>query len=105
MKPYKTNIEKMTLQNKLYRKILYTSPQQQLVLMKLKPNEEIGMEKHVGITQFIRVEGGSGIAIIRDKKYLLKDGDAIIIPSNTYHNIIAKSEGLQLYTLYSPPAH
>jgi mannose-6-phosphate isomerase-like protein (cupin superfamily) len=74
--------------------------------MSIPSGEEIGFEKHTNTTQFIRIESGKGIAIVSGKKYLLKDGDAIIIPPNTKHNIIATSnDPLKLYTIYSPPEH
>ena len=102
---FKANIEKLTERNNFYRKVLYTTKQMQLVLMSLNSNEEIGREKHPNISQFIRVEEGSGVAIVGRKRYRLKDGDAVIIPPNKYHNIIAGTEGLKLYTIYSPPEH
>ena len=105
---FKGNIETLTLKNKFYRKVLYTvSHSLQLVVMSLKPQEDIGMEKHPSTSQFIRVEKGKGIAIIKNKLYHLKNGDSIIIPPNTYHNIINTSEStdLKLYTIYSPPHH
>ena len=103
---YRTNIEERSLKNNKFRKILYTTKQMQLVLMSLKKGEEIGMEKHEGITQFIRIEKGDAIAIIgsdKEKKALI-DGDSITIPSNTWHNIIAVTP-VKLYTIYAPPAH
>jgi mannose-6-phosphate isomerase-like protein (cupin superfamily) len=103
---YKKNIEKQTLNNNFYRKVIYTTPQQQLVLMSIPPGQEIGMEKHSKTTQFIRIESGKGIAKIADRKFLLKDGDAVIIPPNTLHNIISTgTQPLKLYTIYSPPEH
>lgn len=101
---YKVNIEGKTLKNNRFRKILYTTPQMQLVVMSLKKSTEIGLEKHVGITQFIRIEKGKALAVIKGRKKYLYSGDSIMIPSNTYHNIIALSN-VKLYTLYSPPAH
>lgn len=103
---YRTNIEERTLKNKSFRKILYTTSQMQLVLMSLNKGQEIGMEKHKGITQFIRIEKGEAIAVLgSDKKAkALIEGDVIMIPSNTWHNIIAISP-VKLYTIYSPPAH
>ena len=77
----------------------------QLVLMNLTPQVEIGNEKHPHTTQFIRVEEGRGVAYISGKRYNLKDGDCIMIPNNTWHNIKATDIGLKLYTLYSPPEH
>ena len=101
---YKTNIEERSLNNKSFRKILYTTPQMQLVLMSLKKDKEIGMERHKGITQFIRIEKGEALAVVDGKNRTLKEGDAIVIQAGSWHNIIALSE-LKLYTLYSPPAH
>ena len=102
---YKANIEKQTLHNKYYRKVLYTTPQMQLVLMNVPQGTDIGFESHKNATQFIRVEKGAGVAYIADSKFILKDGDAFIIPSNTRHNVIATTQDLQLYTLYAPPQH
>jgi len=109
MSAYKTNIESKTLANKYYRKVLNTTPQQQLVLMNIPPGEEIGMERHQNITQFFRVEGkhSKGLAIVDGSRYYLKDGDSLTIPPDTYHNIINTSDqyGLTVYTIYSPPVH
>jgi mannose-6-phosphate isomerase-like protein (cupin superfamily) len=108
-----TNIEKDTTENGYYRKILFTSGNQQLVLMSIDPyisvptNDE--PEIHIDNDQFIRIEKGNGkLYIGRDKetKYDIKDGDAIIIPANTYHLIRNVSDKqLKLYTIYSPPHH
>jgi mannose-6-phosphate isomerase-like protein (cupin superfamily) len=106
MKEFKGNIEKLTLENLYYRRVINTTINSQLVLMSILPNEEIGMEKHYKTTQFIRIEKGKGIAYIENKRYNLKDGDAIVIPPNTYHNIInTGKEQLKLYSIYSPPVH
>jgi len=103
---YRGNIEKITLKNTFYRKVLHTTKNMQLVVMRLKPQEEIGVERHVKTSQFIRIESGKAKAIIGDKQYYLKDGDAVVIPPNSYHNIIAVGdEDLHLYTIYTPPAH
>ena len=101
---YKTNIEQKTMDNTYYRNVLYTTSDMQLVVMNLLPNEEIGREKHNG-SQFIRVEEGSGIAIVKDKRYILKDGSALVVNANTYHNIIAGDKGMKLYSIYSHPQH
>jgi len=101
---YKINIEKETLLNKNYRKVLFTTSDIQIVVMSLLPYEEIGMEKHDG-SQFIRIESGNGTAYISGKKFLLYDGIALVIPSNHLHNIIAGKNGLKIYTIYSPPEH
>lgn len=103
---YHGDIEYITEHNKLYRKVLATTPNMQLVVMALKAKEEIGFEVHPYITQFIRVESGEGVAIIGDTRYELYEGIAIIIPLNTQHNIINTSrKPLKLYTIYSPPNH
>lgn len=100
---FKANIEKLTIRNRNYRKVLNTTPNQQLVLMSLLSTEDIPKEKHVG-TQFIRVEKGTGVAKVKNKEMRLSDGDALVIPPHTWHYIKATSE-LKLYTIYSPPAH
>ncbi len=107
MKGYKANIEKETLKNKNFRKVVYTSAYSQLVLMSLKPKEEIGSEVHEENDQFLRFEGGSGRVVIDDNKYTVKDGDAVVIPAGARHNVINTSatEDLKLYTIYSPPHH
>ena len=103
---YRGNIEKITVNNTFYRKVLHTTKNMQLVVMRLKPHEEIGMESHAKSSQFIRIESGKAKAIIGDKQYYLKDGDAVVIPPNSYHNIIAiGDEDLHLYTVYTPPTH
>ena len=101
---YKVNIENLTSKNTYYRNVLYTNDDMQLVIMNLLPHQEIGMEKHNG-SQFIRVEEGTGTAIVKNKRYVLQDGSAIIIDAYTNHNIIAGKNGLKLYSIYSPPQH
>ena len=101
---FKTNIEIKTINNTYYRNVLYTNDDIQLVVMNLFPNQEIGLEKHDG-SQFIRVEYWNGISIVKNKRYNLSDGSALIVDAETYHNIIAGVNGLQLYTIYSPPQH
>lgn len=107
MKGYKSNIEKETLKNKNFRKVLYTSAYSQLVLMSLKPKEEIGSEVHEENDQFLRFEGGTGRGVVDDNKYTVKDGDAVVIPAGARHNVINTSatEDLKIYTIYSPPHH
>jgi len=102
---FKDNIDKLTTNNKNYRKVLHTTKHIQLVLMSLTSKQEIGTEIHKNTTQFIRVEEGSGNAIINNIKYKLTKDTAIIIPNNTIHNIIAGKNGLKIYTIYSPPEH
>lgn len=107
MKGYKTAIEKDTLGNNNFRKVLYTSKHSQLVLMSLKPKEEIGEETHPDNDQFFRFESGEGKCIIDGNEYTVKDGDAIIIPAGAKHNVInlSASEELKMYTIYSPAHH
>lgn len=107
MKGYKENIERLTLGNNDFRRVLYTARFSQLVLMTLRPGEEIGNEVHTG-DQFFRFEKGTGKAILNNTDaHNLSDGDVLIIPAGTWHNIIntSASEPLYLYTLYSPPHH
>ena len=107
MKGFKSNIEKDTLENNNFRKVLYTGKHLQLVLMSLKPGEDIGAETHPGNDQFFRFEGGSGKCIIDETEYAVTDGDVVVIPAGAKHNIInsdAKTD-LKMYTLYGPPNH
>ena len=107
MKGFKSNIEEDTLVNSNFRKVLYTSKHSQLVLMSLKPNEEIGEETHPDNDQFFRIEAGQGKCIIDGNEYQIKDGDAIVVPAGAKHNIINadnKTE-LKMYTIYSPAHH
>ena len=106
MRGYVTNIENDTLANQDFRRVLYTAKNTQLVLMNLRPNEEIGEETHE-LDQFIRVEAGQGLAVLDDVAHRLSDGSAVIIPAGTKHNVInvSDTEELKLYTLYSPPEH
>lgn len=104
---YMYNIESETINNESYRRVLNTTPNQQLVLMNILPHEEIGNEVHPTTTQFIRVESGKGKAIINNQEeYILNKDSAITISPNTYHNIINDGDTpLKLYTIYSPPEH
>lgn len=106
MKGYITNIEKDSLENNNFRKVLYTAKYSQLVLMSLKPDEEIGEEVH-NLDQFIRIEKGKGKAVLNGQETEIEDGSAIVVPAGTAHNIINTSaeEELKLYTIYSPPNH
>ena len=104
-KGFKEEIEKLTKENNNFRKVLYTGEHSQLVLMSLLPNEEIGMEVHKDNDQFFRFENGNGKVIVNDTEYEVKDGDAVVVPSGSRHNVIAGEEGLKLYTIYSPAHH
>lgn len=106
IKPYFGNIEKLTIDGNNYRKVLHTTTNLQLVLMSLKPNEEIGMETHTNTDQFFRFESGSGECIVGDDTYKVNDGDCVIVPAGMSHNIKNTGENeLKLYTIYSPPHH
>jgi len=107
MKGFSSNIEKDTLENSNFRKVLYTGKHNQLVLMSLKPGEEIGMEVHEDNDQFFRFEKGQGKCIIDGNEYDLADGSVIVVPAGAQHNIVnvSDSDDLKLYTLYSPAHH
>jgi len=107
MKGFNANIEKETIENTNFRKVLYTGKHSQLVLMSLKPNEDIGMEIHAENDQFFRFEKGVGQCIIDGNTYELGDGSVIVVPAGAQHNIINTSatEYLKLYTIYSPAHH
>jgi len=107
MKGYISNIEKGTLENDNFRQVLYTAKHSQLVLMSLKPREEIGMEVHPDNDQFFRFEQGIGKVIIDGNEYEVKDGFAVIVPAGAQHNVIntSQTEALKLYTIYSPAHH
>lgn len=102
-----TNIEQETVENKDFRRVLFTTQNVQLVLMSIEPGDEIGSEVHEATDQFIRVEKGSGKVIFGDTAFPIKDGSAFIIPQGTRHNIVntSVSDVLKLYTIYSPPQH
>ncbi len=107
MKGFKSNIEKATLDNSDFRHVLYTGKYSQLVLMTLKPGEEIGEEVHKTVDQFFRFEKGQGTVSIDKTEYKVSDGDAVIVPAGAKHNVIntSKRATLKLYTIYSPPEH
>ena len=107
MTGYLQNIEKLTLNNEYFRQVLYTGQHAQLVVMSLNPSEEIGMETHQIVDQFLRVESGEGRVIMNGVEQLVKDGDAFVVPAGTQHNVINTSaeKPLKLYTVYSPPHH
>ena len=107
MEGYVVDIEEKSMENKYFREVLFTASRVQLVVMSLAPGEDIGLETHDDVDQFIRVEGGRGKAILNGKEHDLEDGSAVVIPAGTQHNIVnsSQSEPLKLYTLYSPPEH
>ena len=106
MAGFVTNIEKDTLENENFRKVLYTAVKSQLVVMSLKPGEEIGEESHE-VDQFLRFEKGEGKVILDGQESLVSDGSAVVVPAGTIHNVINTSDDkeFKLYTLYSPPQH
>jgi mannose-6-phosphate isomerase-like protein (cupin superfamily) len=103
---FNTNIEKATISNNNFRKVLFTGPEMQLVLMSLKPNEDIGEEVHDG-DQFFRFESGKGRVTIGKDEIAVGDGDVVIVPTGANHNVTNTSdeEDLKLYALYAPPQH
>ncbi len=105
MNGYVSNIEKETLENNNFRKVLYTTHNVQLVVMSLNPGEEIGLEVH-GQDQFIRIESASGKTILDGVEHEIADGSAVVVPAGVNHNIINTSEEhMKLYSLYTPPHH
>lgn len=106
MKGFIGNIEQAVMANNNFRKVIFTAQHCQLVLMHLKPGEEIGEEVHT-LDQFFRIESGSGTAILDGEKFSIASGSAVIVPAGVRHNIINASldADLKLYTIYSPPEH
>lgn len=108
MNGYIGAIEKLTLENEFFRRVLFTAEHAQLVLMSVRPGEEIGTEVHAGVDQFFRVESGEASFVFGEKDVRhVRGGDAIVVPAKTPHNVINTSttEPLKLYTIYSPPNH
>ena len=106
MKGFVEDIEELTEDNKDFRRVLYTGKYLQLVLMALKPGEEIGEEVHADHDQFFRVEKGKGEVWIDGERNKIKSDDAIIVPAGARHNVINTGDKpLKLYTLYGPPEH
>ena len=108
MTGYVGAIEKATLENGNFRKVLFTGKHSQLVVMCLKGGEEIGNEVHPDVDQFFRIEEGSAKFVFGGtEEHVVGDGDAVIVPAGTYHNVInaSPSASLKLYTIYTPPQH
>jgi mannose-6-phosphate isomerase-like protein (cupin superfamily) len=106
MKGFTDNIEKLTKGNENFRKVLYTAKHSQLVLMCLQAGEEIGAEVHEDRDQFFRFESGQGKVVIDGVTHSVGDGDAVIVPAGSRHNVVNDgAEPLKLYTLYAPPEH
>ena len=105
MNGYVTNIEKATLENENYRKVLYTAKNSQLVLMTIQPGDEIGMEIH-DLDQFIRIEAGSATVVLDGVEHSVEDDWAVVIPAGAEHNVVNTGDvPLRLYSIYSPPEH
>ncbi len=105
---YVGSIEKQTLENTYFREVLFTGKHSQLVVMCLQVGEEIGDEVHPNVDQFFRIEQGEAKFVLNEnEEHLVRDGDAVMVPAQTYHNVINTSETaqLKLYTIYSPPNH
>ena len=108
MTEYIGPIEKLTLANTYFRQVLFTGKHAQLVVMCLKPGEASGDEVHPNVDQFFRIEQGEARFVFNEKQErAARDGDAVVVPAGTYHNVInaSKTEPLKLYTIYSPPNH
>lgn len=108
MKRYVGAIEDLALRNTNFRQVLFTSKHAQLVVMCLKPGEEIGDEVHDGVDQFFRIERGEAKFVFDEKEvHIAREGDAVVVPARTFHNVVnaSKTEDLKLYTIYSPPNH
>lgn len=107
MTGYVGNIETLTLGNSYFRQVIFTAAHCQLVVMCLQPSEDIGMEMHPNVDQFFRLEEGEGKVVMNGEEHIVKNGDAIIVPAGTQHNVINTSPTayLKLYTIYSPPNH
>lgn len=108
MNGYVGPIDRAAIENDNFRQVLFTGPHMQLVVMSLGPGEDIGKERHPSLDQFFRVEQGEGEVVFHGTEhYRLEDGDAILVPAGTWHNVINTSSSLplKLYTLYAPPNH
>lgn len=107
MKNYIDDIQKQTLLNESFRKVLFTGKYSQLVVMCLQPGENIGLEIHPNTDQFFRIEQGAGKIIMDGKEFDAQDDFGIVITAGTEHDVVntSDSEGLKLYTIYSPPNH
>lgn len=108
MAGYAGPIERQTLENRDFRRVLFTGKHLQLVVMSLEPGEEIGTEVHAHVDQFFRVEEGTATFVLRGReKHKVRDGGALVVPAGTRHNVVnaSKSKALRLYTIYAPPNH
>ncbi|MBU0625184.1 cupin domain-containing protein [Patescibacteria group bacterium] len=106
MSGFSIKLEEKVLINENFREVLFTTERSQLVVMALQPGEDIGLEVHDEHDQFIRVEVGTGKAVMDGEEHQLEDGSAVVIPAGTEHNILNTGDGvMKLYTIYTPPEH
>jgi mannose-6-phosphate isomerase-like protein (cupin superfamily) len=108
MTGYVGSIETQTLKNGYFRQVLFTGQHAQLVVMCLQPGEEIDKEVHPNVDQFFRIEQGEASFVFNEKEeHRVHEGDAVVVPAGTYHNVVntSKTMALRLYTIYSPPNH
>ena len=104
--PYVANIESETLENENFRKEIFTGEHLQITVMSINPGEDIGLETHPHTDQFLRVEQGSGKAIIGGQEYEITDAFGITIPAGMEHNVInTGTVALKMYSIYTPPNH
>lgn len=111
-KPFAFNITEATLQNDTFRTALWTGDYLQLTLMSIEPGDQIGLEIHENLDQFIRIEQGQALVMMGDSmenlplKQMVYDDFALLIPAGTWHNIINNGKKpLKLYSIYAPPQH
>lgn len=106
MAGYFVKLEEETEKNSYFRQVLFTGKHAQLVLMSLKPGEEIGMEVHEAVDQFFRIEEGEAKFIVDGEETIVREDEAYIVPAGSRHNVINTGDvDLKLYTIYSPPNH
>jgi mannose-6-phosphate isomerase-like protein (cupin superfamily) len=107
MAGYVGNIEEITEKNEYFRQVIFTASHSQLVVMSLKPGEDIGEEVHPNVDQFFRIEEGEGKVVIDGEESAIFEGSAVVVPAGARHNVIntSQTEALKLYTIYSPPNH
>jgi len=108
MTGYVGALERQTLRNRDFRRVLFTGTHMQLVVMCLGPGEEIGIETHGHVDQFFRVEEGTAVFVLRGReRHRVRDGGAVVVPAGTRHNVLnaSKTKALRLYTIYAPPNH
>ncbi len=107
MKAYSTNIHDEAKMNDAFRRVVFTGAKMQLVVMSLKPHEEIGVEAHPDTDQFFHIEKGTAKFEFDDSIITIDDGSVVVVPAGTRHNVINPSsyEDLKFYTIYAPPQH